>query len=60
MSDYRTIEIIVNAIGNDNPMTGEKAKMLCVRIELDVSECVTTDEVMEEIEKRILSIEDVL
>ncbi len=60
MSDYRTIEIIVNAIGDDNIMTSEKAKMLCARIEIGVSECVTTNEVMEEIEKRILSIEDVL
>lgn len=60
MSDYREIEIIVNVIGKDNIMTEEPAKMVVQRIYIDVSELVTIDEVMAEIKKRMLSIEDVL
>lgn len=60
MSDYRDIEIIVNAIGKNNIMTEEPAKMTCVKINIAVSELTTIDDVMEEIKKRMLSIEDVL
>lgn len=60
MSDYRGIEIIINVITGENTMTDESAKMLCDRIEISVSEWVTTDEVMKEIKKRMLSIEDML
>ena len=58
MSDYREIKIIVNVIGNDNIMTEEPAKMVGCLINIAVSELVTTDEVMEEIKKRMLAIED--
>ena len=58
MSDHREIEIIVNVIGKANAMTGEDARMMCDRIILDVSELVTVKEVMSEIEKMVLSIED--
>lgn len=60
MSDYREIQIIVNVIGKDNIMTDEPAKMVSVPIHVAVSELVTVDEVMEEIKKRMLAIEDVL
>lgn len=60
MSDYREIKIIVNVIGRDNVMTVEQAKMVGRLINIAVSELVTVDEVIEEIQNRILSIEDVL
>ena len=60
MSDHREIQIIVNVIGKDNIMTDEPAKMVSIPINIAVSELVTVDEVMEEIKKRMLAIEDVL
>lgn len=60
MSDYREIEITVNVFGQNNIMTDEKAKLAAQRINIAVSELVTVDEVMEEIKKRMLAIEDVL
>ena len=60
MSDYRDIEITVNVVGKDNVMTDEKAKIEALRIHIAISELTTVVEVMEEIKKRMLAIEDVL
>jgi hypothetical protein len=60
MSDYRDIQIIINMIGKDNIMTEEPVKMMSDIFHIAVSELTPIDEVMEEIKKRILSIEDVL
>ena len=60
MGDYRDIEITVNGVGTENSMTGEEAKIEAMRIHIAVSELVTVIEVMDEIKKRILLIEDIL
>jgi hypothetical protein len=60
MSDYREIEIIVNIISKDNIMTEEPAMLTIGIFHLAVSELATVDEVLKELKKRILSIEDVL
>ena len=60
MSDYREIQIIVNVLGKDNIITDEPAKMISIPINIAVSHLITVDEIMEEIKKRMLSIEDVL
>jgi hypothetical protein len=46
--------------GKDNIMTDERAMLVAQRINIAVSELATIDEVMEEIKKRMLAIEDVL
>lgn len=60
MSDYRAIEITVVVVGLDNIMTDEQSMLVAQRINIAVSELLTVKEVMEEIKKRMLSIEDVL
>lgn len=60
MSDYREIEIIVNVIGKDNIVTDENADIKVMRIRIAVSELATLYNVMDEIRKKLLSIEDVL
>lgn len=60
MSDYKVIEIIVNVIEKNDERADKPAKMVSGIIDITVSEIVTIDEVMEEIKKRTLSIEDEL